>query len=192
MNACIALCGAQGMSYIDDSMMAQLMGHYLDESSVLKAALHCNAAAALLALRRHEEALDQCRGALALEPGNVKALYRKGRAHAGLGQDGAAREALERAAKLAPGDAAVRAALRELDAEERAKAQAAKGLFTGLFGGTAEPGGGEEKRVEEGESNKSDTVSGGGQHANQAPPPPLPRRGLLGRLSGLLWGAADP
>ena len=104
-----------GMSFIDDGMMAQLMGSYLAESSALKAALHSNAAAAALSLGRADEALAQAAAALALAPRNAKALYRKGRAHAALGQDDAAREALRRAQEVDPQDAAIRAALRELD-----------------------------------------------------------------------------
>jgi tetratricopeptide (TPR) repeat protein len=104
-----------GMSFIDDGMMAQLMGSYLDESSALKAALHSNAAAAALSLGRADEALAQAGAALALAPRNAKALYRKGRAHAALGQDDAARAALLRAQEVDPQDAAIRAALRDLD-----------------------------------------------------------------------------
>ena len=106
---------AAGMSFIDDGMMAQLMGSYLEESSTLKAALHSNAAAAALALGRADEALAQAAAALALAPKNAKALFRKGRAHAALGQDDAAREALRRAQELDPQDAGIRAALRDLD-----------------------------------------------------------------------------
>ena len=108
-----------GLSFIDDGMMAQLMGSYLDESSTLKAALHSNAAAASLSLGRADEALAQAGAALALAPRNAKALYRKGRAHAALGQDDAARAALLRAQEADPADAAIRAALRELDRRAR-------------------------------------------------------------------------
>lgn len=104
-----------GLSFIDDGMMAQLMGSYLEESSALKAALHSNAAAAALALDRADEALAQAGAALALAPKSAKALYRKGRAHAALGQDEAARAALRRAQEADPQDAAIRQALRELD-----------------------------------------------------------------------------
>jgi tetratricopeptide (TPR) repeat protein len=105
-----------GLSFIDDGMMAQLMGQYMEESSALKAALHSNCAAAALALARHDDALAQVGAALALAPRNAKALYRKGRAHAALGQDDAAREALKRAAEIDPADTAIRAALKALDA----------------------------------------------------------------------------
>jgi tetratricopeptide (TPR) repeat protein len=105
-----------GLTFIDDGMMAQLMGHYMEESSVLKAALHANCAAAALALGRNDDALAQASAALALAPRSAKALFRKGRAHAALGQDAAAREALRRAAEIDPADGGIRAALRELDA----------------------------------------------------------------------------
>jgi tetratricopeptide (TPR) repeat protein len=156
----------QGLSYIDDNMMAQLFGRYLDESSDLKCALHQNAAAALLALQQHDEALGHCRAALALQPNSVKALYRKGRAHAALGQDGSAREAFNKAAALEPGDSAVRAALRDLDAEEHAKQAAQRVVFTGLFGSAPEP------RAE------ADPVP---EATAAAPPPGGAVSGLLGR-----------
>lgn len=150
-------------------MMAQLMGHYLDESSALKGSLHLNLAACGLRLGAAEEALAHARAALALQPASSKALYRMGRAHAALGQDEAAREALQRAAKLDAGDAAVRAALRELDAEEARKAVARKGLFGGLFG----------------PAHERAAVEALSSEAPPPPPPPSPRSpGLLGRLLG--------
>jgi tetratricopeptide (TPR) repeat protein len=105
-----------GLSFIDDGMMAQLMGQYMDESAALKAALHSNCAAAALALARHDDALAQAGAALALAPRNAKALYRKGKAHAALGQDDAARTALTKAAEIDPADSGIRAALKALDA----------------------------------------------------------------------------
>ncbi len=111
-----------GLTYVDDGLMAQLMGTYLAESSALKAALHANAAAAALGLRRWDDALAQAGAALVLAPRHAKALFRKGRAHAALGQDDAARAAFARAAEIDPADAAVKAALRELDECVRAGA----------------------------------------------------------------------
>jgi len=171
---CVAGAEAlQGLTYVDDGMMAQLMGHYLDESSALKGSLHLNLAACGLRLGAAEEALAHARAALALQPASSKALYRMGRAHAALGQDEAAREALQRAAKLDAGDAAVRAALRELDAEEARKAVARKGLFGGLFGPAPELGSAHERAALEALSSE----------APPPPPPPSPRSpGLLGRL----------
>ena len=160
----------QGLSYIDDNMIAQLFGRYLDESSDLKCALHQNAAAALLVLHQHDEALGHCRAALALQPNSVKALYRKGKAHAALGQDGSAREAFNKAAALDPGDSAVRAALRDLDAEEHAKQAAQRAVFTGLFGSAPEP--------------RASAVADPGPEATAAAPPP---GGAVSKLLGRWW-----
>jgi tetratricopeptide (TPR) repeat protein len=132
-----------GMSFIDDGMMAQLMGSYLEESSALKAALHSNAAAAALALGRADEALTQAAAALALAPRSAKALFRKGRAHAALGQDDAAREALRRAQELDPQDASIRAALRELDRRVGAVSDSERlMILAGLIHPVASQGGG--------------------------------------------------
>ena len=96
--------------------MAQLMGRYMDESGALKAALHANCAAAALSLEAWHDALAQAQAALALAPRHAKALFRKGKAHAALGQDDAARDAFTKAADIDPQDAGIRAALRALDA----------------------------------------------------------------------------
>ena len=190
------------MSYIDDSMMAQLLGRYLDESTELKCALQLNAAAAALSLQRYEDALAHACAALAMQPDSVKALYRKGRAHAALGQDEQARSALQRARTLQPGDAAIRAALRDLDAcvhgqagcvlsareltrapptdsEERAKDAARRSAFGGLFG-AAPP-------ARESQQAASPTVERARAPAQQAAVAP---EGALQRLRGWWRGAA--
>jgi tetratricopeptide (TPR) repeat protein len=147
-----------GLSFVDDGMMAQLMGHYLDDSSALKGSLHLNLAACSLRAGEAEEALAHSRAALALLPGNAKALYRQGRAHAALGQDDSARAALLKAQKADPEDAAVRTALRELDEEERRKAAASSRLFTGLFGAPAPP------------AKESGEAAGAGETVQPEPP----------------------
>ena len=167
----------QGLSYIDDNMMAQLFGRYLDESSALKCALHLNVAAAALSLRQHDDALTHCRAALALEPKSVKALYRKGKAHAALGQDDAARESLNQAARLDPNDSAVRTALRELDAEERAKQAARRAAFSGLFGSGAAP---ETKHHPDGRGEVIDAAA-------QSDDSTQTQTGMMSRLLGSWW-----
>lgn len=190
------------MSYIDDSMMAQLLGRYLDESTELKCALQLNAAAAALSLQRYEDALAHACAALAMQPDSVKALYRKGRAHAALGQDEQARSALQMAQQLQPGDAAIRAALRGLDAcvhgqagcvlsacgltrhpdrEESAKDAARRSVFGGLFG-AAPPARGSQQPA-------SPTVERAQAPTQQASVAPA---GALQRLRGWWRGAAEP
>ena len=167
-----------GLSFLDDGMMAQLMGHYLDDSSALKGGLHLNLAACCLRAGEAEEALAHSRAALALQPGSAKALYRLGRAHAALGQDDSARAALLKAQKADPADAAVRAALRELDEEDRRKAAASSKLFSGLFGAAAPPA-----RVDAVDAEAGEREAVPPEPERQAPPA---ARGWGGRVAAWL------
>lgn len=130
---------AAGLSFVDEPLLAQLVGRHEEATAAERGALLNNAAAAALALRAFAAAVAHAKAAAALLPSNAKALYRLGRAHAGLGQDGAARDALSRALKLAPRDAAIQRAMKELDDEAGAQRAAAKKVFGGLFGDTPQP-----------------------------------------------------
>lgn len=70
---------------------------------------------------------------------NVKALYRRGKARAELGQTDAAQEDLLKARKFAPEDKAVAKELRHLAEHEKAVYQKQKELYKGLFGPRPEP-----------------------------------------------------
>lgn len=76
---------------------------------------------------------------LAENENNVKALYRRGKARAELGQTDAAGEDFLKARKFAPEDKAVAKELRLLAEHEKAVYQKQKELYKGLFGPRAEP-----------------------------------------------------
>lgn len=70
---------------------------------------------------------------------NVKALFRRGKARAELGQTDAAREDFIRARKHAPNDKAVAKELRVLDEHDKAVYRKQKELYKGLFGPRPDP-----------------------------------------------------
>lgn len=70
---------------------------------------------------------------------NVKALFRRGKAKAELGQTEAAREDFLKARKYAPGDKAIAKELHLLDKQDKALYQKQKELYKGLFAPKADP-----------------------------------------------------
>lgn len=87
------------LSHLDDDLLLQLDGFYLDKAHATKMPVHLNMAAALLRLEDWEGAVGQCNQALALEPGSAKALFRRGRARLQLGRTEEAISDLEQALK---------------------------------------------------------------------------------------------
>lgn len=70
---------------------------------------------------------------------NVKALFRRGKARAELGQTDAAKEDLEKARKHAPQDKAVIRELHLLAEHDKAIYQKQKEIYKGIFGPRPEP-----------------------------------------------------
>ena len=70
---------------------------------------------------------------------NAKALYRRGKARAELGQTEAAREDLLKARKYAPNDKAITAELRLLAEHEKLVYQKQKEMYRGMLGPRPEP-----------------------------------------------------
>ena len=85
----------------------QLEGPHLDKAHAVRVPALLNAAACHLRLGDNNAAIGACSEALAMEPGSAKALFRRGRARAALGQTEAAAEDLRRAREAAPGDAGI-------------------------------------------------------------------------------------
>lgn len=70
---------------------------------------------------------------------NVKALFRRGKARAELGQTDAAREDFLKARKFVPQDKAIARELHLLAEHDKAVYQKQKELYKGLFGKSSEP-----------------------------------------------------
>lgn len=76
---------------------------------------------------------------LAEDESNVKAMFRRGKARAELGQTDAAREDFLKAKKFAPHDKAIARELRLLAEHDKAVYQKQKEIYKGLFGPRPEP-----------------------------------------------------
>lgn len=76
---------------------------------------------------------------LAEDVNNVKALFRRGKARAQLGQTDAAREDLLKACKYSPEDKAIARELRLLAEQDKALYQKQKEIYKGIFGQRLDP-----------------------------------------------------
>ncbi|XP_004307219.1 PREDICTED: peptidyl-prolyl cis-trans isomerase FKBP42 [Fragaria vesca subsp. vesca] len=127
------------IAYMGDDFMFQLFGKYRDMALAVKNPCHLNMAASLIKLKRYEEAIGQCTVVLAEDENNVKALFRRAKARAELGQTDAAREDFLKARKFAPQDKAIARELRLLAEHDKAVYQKQKEIYKGIFGPTPEP-----------------------------------------------------
>ncbi|KAF9665707.1 hypothetical protein SADUNF_Sadunf16G0151600 [Salix dunnii] len=154
------------IAYLGDDFMFQLFGKYRDMALAVKNPCHLNMAACLIKLKRHEEAIAQCTitclapqkgfnilassynrllisafvfAVLAEDENNAKALFRRGKARAELGQTDAAREDFVKARKHAPEDKAITRELRLLDEHDKAVYKKQKEIYKGIFGPPPQP-----------------------------------------------------
>ena len=108
---------SMALTYLTEDFMMQLFGAYEEEAHAEFVAAHGNLAAAHLRLESYADALTHVAFVLKVDDANAKAYYRRGKARFALGQEDAACEDYVRSQRLAGGaDAAVAAAIRELDA----------------------------------------------------------------------------
>eukprot|EP01018_Ginkgo_biloba_P000973 Gb_11891 [translate_table: standard] len=122
------------LAYMGDDFMFQLFGKYKDMANAVKNPCHLNMAACLLKLNRYEEVIGQCSMVLVEDENNIKALFRRGKARAALGQTDDAREDFQKVKKFAPEDKAVIRELRLLAEHDRQVYQKQRELYKGLFG----------------------------------------------------------
>ncbi|BBN16786.1 hypothetical protein MPTK1_7g09270 [Marchantia polymorpha subsp. ruderalis] len=121
------------LAYMGDDFMFQLFGKYKDMADAVKTPCHLNMAASLLKLERYEEAIGHCTIVLGEDAKNTKALFRRGKARAALGQTDAAKEDFQKVRKLAPDDKAVMRELRSIAEHDRELYLKQKELYKGLF-----------------------------------------------------------
>ncbi|MBA0604467.1 hypothetical protein Godav_017125 [Gossypium davidsonii] len=127
------------IAYMGDDFMFQLFGKYRDMALAVKNPCHLNMAACLIKLKRYEEAIGHCSIVLSEDENNVKAMFRRGKARAELGQTDAAREDFLKARKYAPEDKAIARELRMLAEQDKAIYQKQKEIYKGIFGPRPEP-----------------------------------------------------
>ncbi|KAF3338617.1 peptidyl-prolyl cis-trans isomerase FKBP42 isoform X2 [Carex littledalei] len=122
------------IAYMGDDFMFQLFGKYRDMALAVKNPCHLNMAQCLIKLKRYDEAIGQCTIVLSEDENNLKALFRRGKARAALGQTDYAREDLKKVQRFAPEDTAVIRELKLLAEHEKEVYQKQKELYKGLFG----------------------------------------------------------
>ncbi|KAE8717277.1 Peptidyl-prolyl cis-trans isomerase FKBP42 [Hibiscus syriacus] len=122
------------IAYMGDDFMFQLFGKYRDMALAVKNPCHLNMAACLIKLKRYEEAIGHCSIVLSEDENNVKAMFRRGKARAELGQTDAAREDFLNACKYAPEDKAIARELRRLAEHDKAVYERQKEIYKGIFG----------------------------------------------------------
>ncbi|XVF79643.1 hypothetical protein PTKIN_Ptkin15bG0005500 [Pterospermum kingtungense] len=122
------------IAYMGDDFMFQLFGKYRDMALAVKNPCHLNMAACLIKLKRYEEAIGHCSIVLAEDENNVKAMFRRGKARAELGQTDAAREDFLKARKYAPGDKTIARELRMLAEHDKVVYEKQKEIYKGIFG----------------------------------------------------------
>lgn len=105
-----------------------------DSRQTLALACRLNLCQCLLKLEEHVLALQQASAALEMEPGNAKALYRRGLARLGHGQYQQAKADLLEAAKKEPRNAEIRAQLQECQKRLQDANEQQKQVYGGFFG----------------------------------------------------------
>ena len=104
------------VSYINEDLLIQLGDFHFDKAVAVRRPAQLNIAACQLRLGDLHGAVATCSEVLAEDGGNAKALFRRGKARAALGQGDAALADLAKAAAAAPEDVGI---ARELAAVRR-------------------------------------------------------------------------
>eukprot|EP00252_Welwitschia_mirabilis_P001541 TRINITY_DN1140_c0_g1_i1.p1 TRINITY_DN1140_c0_g1~~TRINITY_DN1140_c0_g1_i1.p1 ORF type:complete len:372 (+),score=104.82 TRINITY_DN1140_c0_g1_i1:254-1369(+) len=127
------------LAYLGDDFMFQLFGKYRDMAIAVKNPCHLNLAACLLRLNHYEEAVGHCNMVLTEDEKNIKALFRRGKARACLGQTDDAKEDFQKVQSISPDDKAVRRELKLIAEHEKEIYQKQKEMYKGLFGPKPRP-----------------------------------------------------
>ncbi|KAG2435086.1 hypothetical protein HXX76_007173 [Chlamydomonas incerta] len=124
---------AMALSYLDEDFMFQLAGHYLDKAEDVKKLVHLNMAATQLKTGDWNTAIYNCGQVLNMDPDNVKALFRRAKAHKALSRTEEARVDLEKAIKLEPNNREVAEELRGVRAALKEEKKATDAFYkTGM------------------------------------------------------------
>ena len=123
----------------ENSMAAQMRGKPQlspeEQKSIddLNKVLHLNLALVQINLGKFSNAIESANVALFYEPGNPKALYRRGLAHLSKKDASSARSDFKRVLEAVPDDAAAAAKLLECDAVEKEMSEKEKKAFSKMF-----------------------------------------------------------
>eukprot|EP00744_Colponema_vietnamica_P010353 GILI01014639.1.p1 GENE.GILI01014639.1~~GILI01014639.1.p1 ORF type:complete len:482 (+),score=182.79 GILI01014639.1:106-1551(+) len=123
---------SEGLEYLNE------IGEDFEEvkpaAETLKVTLLLNQAMCLIKQEKFGEAIDKCSKALAIEPSNMKALYRRGLARSSYGLLEEAKSDLLEAARLEPSNRDVRGELEKVKKRMEEAKKKEKAAFGGLFG----------------------------------------------------------
>lgn len=153
------------LSFVDEDLLIQLQGFHYDKAMAARAPALLNMGACHLRLGEFHEAITLMGQVLAIDPGNSKALFRRGAARRALGQTEQAIDDLQAAKRAAPGDGGIARELAAAKADLREERQAAAQVFRGLVDKTdASKGlyGDAGSDGEEREEQQAAAVAGGG------------------------------
>eukprot|EP00882_Tetradesmus_deserticola_P015422 GHRQ01016433.1.p1 GENE.GHRQ01016433.1~~GHRQ01016433.1.p1 ORF type:complete len:408 (+),score=180.53 GHRQ01016433.1:412-1635(+) len=130
---------AMALSYCDEDFMLQLQGPHLDKAEEVTNPVYLNMAAAQLKLGDHAAAAHNATQVLVRDPKHIKALFRRGKARAGMGRTVEALEDLGAAAALDPDDREIQRELLALKRLQREEQKATSALFKGSLGPAPKP-----------------------------------------------------
>merc|ERR1712154_584105 len=98
-----------------------------------QASCHSNTALCKLKLKQFTDCIESCVKALELEPENVKAIYRRGQAHAYNGNNPSALVDLKKAKELNPEDKQIQKMVEVIRKRLRLEKKKEKDLYRGMF-----------------------------------------------------------
>ncbi|KAG7672820.1 putative Peptidyl-prolyl cis-trans isomerase FKBP42 [Nannochloris sp. 'desiccata'] len=121
------------LSFVDEDLMIQVQGFHYDKAIATRVPALLNSSACHLKLGDYNAAISSASQVLTEQPGNAKALFRRGTARNALGQTDAALQDLAAAKKAAPGDPAIARELHAVLKSMKEQRQAGANLFRGLL-----------------------------------------------------------
>lgn len=135
-----AICYSKALKYLipvdpDIQLEVQHLQDYEKEIFSLQSVLMLNLAACQLKFQQYPHVVSNCSRVLALEPDNVKALYRRGQAFTMMNDLDRAREDLLKAKKLEPANRAIDEQLKLLESHQQAHDSKYKDALKTMFGG---------------------------------------------------------
>ncbi|XP_078685945.1 FK506-binding protein-like [Branchiostoma floridae x Branchiostoma belcheri] len=101
----------------------------------MRVACYQNVAACQIKLNQHDFVIKNCSKALLLDPGLVKALYRRGCSYTAINEFDKAREDLQRALEIEPGNRATIEQLKLLEKKTKAQDEKYAKAMAKMFGG---------------------------------------------------------
>merc|ERR1712025_304001 len=131
--ACDFYSKALGVFSESDLKKEELKDEEKAEIKKNQASCHSNTALCKLKLKQFADCIESCDKALEIEPENVKAIYRRGQAHAYNGNNPSALVDLKEAAKLSPEDKQIAKMVEVIKKRLRLEKKKEKDLYRGMF-----------------------------------------------------------